>query len=109
MHSLAPKEHISAISLKYLSESEWLRPLREYMETDLQRSADSIASSEDQRAKLTGFGTNKQGQAITRRYREQLADAIEVYRAAPAISERQVWAAIIGRRHQCLLRQRPRH
>jgi hypothetical protein len=41
-HWSAPKEHISDISLKYQSESEWLRPLREYMETDLNRSADRI-------------------------------------------------------------------
>jgi hypothetical protein len=91
------------------------------METDLQRSADRIANSEEQRAKLTGFGTNKQGRAITRRYYEPLADAIEANRAAPAIRERQVWTAIkdisiddlatrlLVRRHHCLPRQRPRY
>jgi len=44
------------------------------MDNDLDRSAERLARSEETRARLTGFGTNKQGQAIQRQFHHQLAD-----------------------------------
>jgi hypothetical protein len=64
------------------------------MDTDLNRSIGRLAKSEDTRAALTGFGTNKQGQAITRLYLGPLADAIAANRTAPAIRERPIWRVL---------------
>lgn len=41
------------------------------MDNDLDRSAERLAHSEETRASLTGFGTNKQGQAIERQFHDQ--------------------------------------
>jgi DNA-directed RNA polymerase len=72
------------------------------MHTDLDRSLERLTGSEETRAKLTGFGTTKQGQALTRQHREQLADEIASNRAHPAIRERPVWKAIRGSRDAVL-------
>ena len=60
------------------------------MKDDYDRSVERVARSEDQRAKLTGFGTTKQGRALARRYCERLADSIsaDVPLAAPSQSGR---------------------
>ena len=55
------------------------------MNNDFDRSLERVARSEDQRAKLSGFGTTRQGQALARQHRRRLADIINVDRAAPAI------------------------
>ena len=46
------------------------------MDNDLDRSAERLARSEETRARLTGFGTTKQGRAIERQFHDQLADII---------------------------------
>jgi hypothetical protein len=51
------------------------------MSTDFDRSVERVARSEEQRARTTGFGTTKQGQALVRKYRGQLADRIGEERA----------------------------
>jgi hypothetical protein len=51
------------------------------MNTDLHHSAERLAKSEEYRARAAGFGTTKQGQALTRQYRERLADRISADRA----------------------------
>jgi DNA-directed RNA polymerase, mitochondrial len=66
------------------------------METDRHRTIERLAEDEATRASLTGFGTTKQGQAIARQYREQLAKAIKANRNAPAPRERAVWGALKG-------------
>ena len=66
------------------------------MNNDFARSLERVAHTEDQRAKLGGFGTTRQGQALVRQYWEQLADIIAINRAAPAIRERLVWKALKG-------------
>src|SRR6478672_2505250 len=66
------------------------------MDSDLNLSAKRIADSEDSRARLSGFGTTKQGRAIERQFHEQLADIITANRNAPAPRERSVWGALKG-------------
>jgi hypothetical protein len=66
------------------------------MHTDLDRRIDRLTRSEETRAKLMGFGTNKHGRVMTRQYWPQLADDIAANRAHPAIRERPVWKAIRG-------------
>jgi hypothetical protein len=44
--------------------------------TDLDRSLDRVWRSEEHRTRTTGFGTTRQGQALARQYRKQLADSI---------------------------------
>jgi hypothetical protein len=46
------------------------------MNDDYDRSLERVARSEDQRARITGFGTTKQGRALARQYCERLADSI---------------------------------
>ena len=65
------------------------------MDNDLDRSAERLARSEETRARLTGFGTNKQGQAIQRQFHHQLADDIAANRGDQR-RERPVWAALKG-------------
>jgi hypothetical protein len=82
------------------------------MDSDLNLSAKRIADSEDSRARLSGFGTTKQGRAIERQFHEQLADIITANRNAPAPRERSVWGALTRaapahRRHHSLLCRRP--
>src|SRR5215831_4303992 len=62
--------------------------------TDLDRSLDRLLRGEDQRAKLGGFGITKQGRAIARKYRERLADIIEVNRAQAR--DKAVWKTLRG-------------
>ena len=66
------------------------------MDSDLNLSAKRIADSEDSRARLSGFGTTKQGRAIERQFHKQLADIITANRNAPAPRERSVWGALKG-------------
>ena len=54
------------------------------MKDDYDRSLERVARSEERRAKLTGFGTTKQGRALARRYCERLADRISANRALAA-------------------------
>jgi hypothetical protein len=65
------------------------------MDNDLDRTAERLARSEETRARLTGFGTNKQGQAIQRQFHHQLADDIAANRGDQR-RERPVWAALKG-------------
>ena len=65
------------------------------MNDDYDRSLERVARSEDQRAKLSGFGTTKQGQALARQYNEQLADRIAA-QSAPQAIPRLVWKALRG-------------
>jgi hypothetical protein len=62
------------------------------MKTDFDRSLDRVVRSEEQRAKLTGFGTTKQGQALARQYIQQLADSIRSKRATGR--PKPVWKAL---------------
>ena len=66
------------------------------METDRNRTIERLAKGEATRARVTGFGTTKQGQAIARLYRKQLAKAIKANSDAPALRERVVWGALKG-------------
>src|SRR5262249_18304551 len=59
-------------------------------------SAERLVGGEETRAKLTGFGTTKQGQAIRRQYHDQLADVIDANRADPARREKAIWGALRG-------------
>ena len=60
------------------------------MDNDLDRSAERLARSEETRARLTGFGTGKQGQAIERQFHDQLAKIIGANRGVHR-RERPVW------------------
>jgi hypothetical protein len=57
------------------------------MDNDFDRSAEHLARSEEARAHLTGFGTNKQGRAIERQFHDQLADIITANRGDPSPRE----------------------
>ena len=63
--------------------------------SELHRNAERIAAAEEARAKLTGFGTNKQGRAIERQFHDQLVDIITANRGASR-RERPVWGALRG-------------
>ena len=65
------------------------------MNNDLDRSAERLARSEETRARLTGFGTTMQGQAMERQFHEQLADIIAANRGVHR-RERPVWGALKG-------------
>src|SRR6516164_6016669 len=65
------------------------------MDSDFDRSAERLARSEETRARLTGFGTGKQGQAIEREYHDQLTDISAANRGVYR-RERPVWAALRG-------------
>jgi hypothetical protein len=54
-----------------------------------------VARREDYISRTTGFGTTKQGQAVTRRYREQLADRIRADRFNGR-RDKGVWRALRG-------------
>ena len=64
------------------------------MNDDYDRSLERVARSEDQRAKLSGFGTTKQGQALARRYHTRLADKISAERATG--HPKPTWKALRG-------------
>jgi Autographiviridae RNA polymerase len=59
---------------------------------DLDRSLDRLLNSEATRARFTGFGTAKQGQALVRLYIEQLTASI----CADRGRDRDVWRALRG-------------
>lgn len=59
---------------------------------DFSRSVHRVLHSEDHRAQTTGFGTTKQGLALARQYREQLADKIAADRADAR--DKVVWRAL---------------
>jgi DNA-directed RNA polymerase len=61
---------------------------------ELDRSLERLLRSEKHRTRLTGFGTTKQGQALTRKYREQLADKIGAERAHGR--NKPLWRALKG-------------
>ena len=61
---------------------------------ELHRNAERIAAAEESRARLTGFGTTKQGRAIGRHYHDQLVDIIAANRRTPDRRERAVWGAL---------------
>src|SRR5262245_50230836 len=60
--------------------------------TDLNRSIDRVAEAEEHRARASGFGATKQGQALARKYLDVLADKIAADRARP--NDRAVWRAL---------------
>lgn len=64
------------------------------MKDDFDRSLERLARSEDQRAKLAGFGTTKQGRALARRYYKQFAERISDERASGR--GKAVWKALRG-------------
>ena len=66
------------------------------MKDDYDRSIERVARSEDQRAKLAGFGTTKQGQALAGQYCQQLANSIKANRALG--HPKSVWKALHGAR-----------
>jgi hypothetical protein len=55
------------------------------MKDDYDRSVERVARSEDQLARLTGFGTTKQGRTLARQYCPQLADNIGTNRGSRAV------------------------
>jgi hypothetical protein len=65
------------------------------MKSDFAYSVERVALSEEHRARVTGFGTNRQGQAINRQYREQLANRIGSDRLCGR-RDRAVWRALKG-------------
>jgi hypothetical protein len=67
---------------------------------ELDRSLDRLLRSEEHRTRTTGFGTTKQGQALARQYREQLAGRIAADRGVrlsknegPLADEMHRWLA----------------
>ena len=64
------------------------------MKSTFDHSADRLADSEDFRARTTGFGTTRQGQAVAKRYRLQLATRIAEDRATGR--NKAVWRALKG-------------
>jgi hypothetical protein len=63
------------------------------MDNDFDRSLDRLVRGEETRARLTGFGTSKQGQAIGQRYR---APACRHYRGQPCPSGHQRASGLAG-------------
>ena len=64
------------------------------MDNDLNRSAERLGRSEETRARLTGFGTGKQGQAMERQFHDQLVDIIVANRESPDRRERPLWGVL---------------
>ena len=62
------------------------------MNTDLDQSVERAWKAEETRAKSTGWGTTKQGQAVARQYQEQLADLIDAERAHSR--DKATWKAL---------------
>jgi hypothetical protein len=59
---------------------------------DIDRSRDRWLDQEDARAKLTGFGTTRQGRAIIRKYRDPLAELLAADRHQP--HHKEIWRAL---------------
>lgn len=64
------------------------------MNNDQDRSLARVVGSEDNRAKLFGFGATRQGSALVRQHRQQLADRIRADRVAGR--GKPVWRALRG-------------
>ena len=64
------------------------------MNNDFARSLERMTRSEDQRAKLSGFGTTRQGQALARQYHTRLAETINASRATGR--PKHIWKALRG-------------
>jgi DNA-directed RNA polymerase, mitochondrial len=64
------------------------------MNNDYDRSLERLARSEYQRAKLSGFGTTRQGQALARQYHTRLAERINAERATGR--PKHIWKALRG-------------
>jgi DNA-directed RNA polymerase len=65
------------------------------MKPNLDHTVERIAHSEDYRARTTGLGTTKQGQALVRQYRARLADRIGADRILGR-RDKAVWRALKG-------------
>ena len=57
------------------------------MTEDYDRSLERVVRGEDQRAKLAGFGTTKQGRSLVRQFWKQLTDHIGPNRGSKAIQK----------------------
>src|SRR5271169_5075225 len=64
------------------------------MNTDLDRSVERLAKSEEYRARATGLGTTKQGQALARQCRESRAVKINAERNRGW--DKALWLALKG-------------
>jgi hypothetical protein len=62
--------------------------------TELDLGLDRLWRSEDHRGHTSGFGTTKQGQALARKYREQLADSIRTADRGKRRRDKTVWSAL---------------
>jgi hypothetical protein len=64
--------------------------------TEIDRSFERLDRQEKSRAKVTGYGTTKQGQALARHHLNRLAEAIHVERKSRR-GDRAVWRALKDR------------
>src|SRR5215831_10769304 len=62
------------------------------MQDDIERSRDRWLDQEEVRTELTGFGTNRQGHAIIRKYRDPLANLLAADRRRP--HHKEIWRAL---------------
>jgi hypothetical protein len=62
------------------------------MQDDFEHSRNRWLDQDELRAKLTGWGTNRQGHAIRGKYRDQLAQLLAADRRHPR--NREIWAAL---------------
>jgi DNA-directed RNA polymerase len=62
------------------------------MKDDFEHSRGRWLDQEELRAKLTGWGTSRQGHAIRRKYRDQLAELLDADRRHPR--NREIWVAL---------------
>jgi len=64
---------------------------------DIDHSLERLLLSEEHRTRTTGFGTTRQGQALARQYRKQLADKIAADRTyGRQRHKKDVWRALKG-------------
>src|SRR5262249_4148250 len=64
------------------------------MATEYERTEERLFLNEAFRATTPGLGTTKQGQALARKYRSQLAARIAEDRVRP--DDREVWRVLVG-------------
>ena len=64
------------------------------MNKDFDRSLDRYLDSEEYRAETTGFGTTKQGQAVVRKFDDELAANIAKDRAHSRRRDKEVWRVL---------------
>jgi len=62
------------------------------MQDDIEHSRNRWLDQEELRTKLTGFGTNRQGRAILRKYRDPIAKLLDADRRHPR--NREIWRAL---------------